>query len=78
MSFELCDYKLVMVLRAAHLSGMAPGEFVNIAIRERLDYLESQMEDKDDGNEEKAAPPEGQGAEWQEGQKRDENAAKPR
>lgn len=46
-----------MVLRAAHLSGMAPGEFVNIAIRERLDYLESQMEDKDDGNEEKAAPP---------------------
>lgn len=46
VTFELSDHELLMVLRAAYLSGMSPAEFVNAAIRDQIERLEKRGDSK--------------------------------
>lgn len=41
VTFELSQRELVMLLRAAYLSGMSPGEFVNAALKDFIERCET-------------------------------------
>lgn len=41
VSFELTQYELATILRAAYLNGMSPGEFVKDALRNFIEYCET-------------------------------------
>lgn len=60
MSFELTQHELAMLLRAAYLSGISPGEFVNNALKDFIERcktpegaaaLKSWMQDEEAGNQ---------------------------
>lgn len=64
VSFELTQHELTMLLRAAYLSGISPGEFVNNALKDFIERcktpegaaaLKSWMQDEEPGNQGESA-----------------------